>query len=113
MTFFVRMNKQIANDLTRLRSSLWVPYVRARRIIRIASDDYLVKAHFLKLDSSHVQYVMDCMKDNTTHVSNIKKYLLAALYNASSTINRYYSSMVSHDLYGGGNRWHEKYDAPM
>ena len=54
----------------------------------------------MKLDSSHVQYVMDCMKDNTTYVRNIKKYLLAALYNAPTTINSYYSSLVQHDMYG-------------
>ena len=82
----------------------------ARRTIRIAGDDYpaeVVKARFLKLDSSHVQYVMDCMKDNTTYVRNIKKYLLAALYNAPFTINSYYSSLVSHDLYGDGKRGRE------
>ena len=58
----------------------------------------------MKLDSSHVQYVMDCMKDNTTYVRNIKKYLLAALYNAPTTINSYYSSLVQHDMYGDGQR---------
>ena len=82
----------------------------SRRTIRIAGDDYpaeVVKARFLKLDSSHIQYVMDCMKDNTTYVRNIKKYLLAALYNAPSTINSYYSSLVSHDLYGDGKRGRE------
>ena len=53
------------------------------------------------MDSSHVQYVMDCMKDNTTYVRNIKKYLLAALYNAPLTISNYYSSLVSHDMATG------------
>ena len=48
--------------------------------------------------------VMDCMKDNTTYVRNIKKYLLAALYNAPTTINSYYSSLVQHDMYGDGQR---------
>ena len=79
----------------------------ARKTIRIAGDDYpaeVVKSRFLKLDSSHVQYVIDCMKNNTTYVRNIKKYLLAALYNAPATINNYYSSLVQHDLYGGGER---------
>ena len=74
----------------------------ARKVIRIAGDDYpaeVVKSRFMKLDSSHVQYVMDCMKDNTTYVRNIKKYLLAALYNAPTTINSYYSSLVQHDMY--------------
>ena len=51
-----------------------------------------------------VKYVMDCMKDNTTYVRNIKKYLLAALYNAPTTINSYYSSLVQHDMYGDGQR---------
>ena len=79
----------------------------ARKTIRVAGDDYpaeVVKSRFLKLDSSHVQYVMDCMKQNTTYVRNIKKYLLAALYNAPATINNYYSSLVQHDLYGSGER---------
>ena len=79
----------------------------ARKTIRIAGDDYpaeVVESRFMKLDSSHVRYVMDCMRDNTTYVRNIKKYLLAALYNAPSTISNYYSSLVQHDMYGDGKR---------
>ena len=79
----------------------------ARKTIRVAGDDYpaeVVKPRFMKLDSSHVQYVMDCMRDNTTYVHNIKKYLLAALYNAPVTIGNYYSSLVQHDMYGDGQR---------
>lgn len=79
----------------------------ARKTIRVAGDDYpaeVVKSLFMKLDSSHVQYVMDCMRENTTYVRNIKKYLLAALYNAPATINSYYSSLVQHDMYGDGQR---------
>ena len=73
----------------------------ARKTIRIAGDDFpaeVVKSRFMKLNSSHVEYVMDCMKDNTTYVRNIKKYLLAALYNAPLTISNYYSSLVNHDM---------------
>ena len=79
----------------------------ARKTVRIAGDDYpaeVVKSRFMKLDSSHVQYVMGCMRENTTYVRNIKKYLLAALYNAPVTISNYYSSLVQHDLYGDGQR---------
>ena len=75
--------------------------------IRIAGDDYpaeVVKSRFLKLDSSHIEYVLERMRENTTYVRNIKKYLLAALYNAPATIGSYYTSLVSHDLYGGGDR---------
>ena len=78
-----------------------------RETIRIAGDDYpaeVVKSQFLKLDSSHIEYVLDRMRENTTYVRNIKKYLLAALYNAPATIDSYYTSLVSHDMYGGGDR---------
>ena len=74
-----------------------------REYIRIASDDRprdVVKSRFMKLDSSHIQYVLDCLKENTTDVRNIKQYLLAALYNAPGTISSYYSAKVNHDLYG-------------
>ena len=78
-----------------------------REMIRIAGDDYpaeVVKSRFLKLDSSHIEYVLDRMRENTTYVRNIKKYLLAALYNAPATIDSYYASLVNHDLYGSGER---------
>ena len=79
----------------------------ARKTIRIAGDDYpaeVVKSRFMKLDSSHIEYVLSSMQENTTYVRNIKKYLLAALYNAPSTISSYYTSLVNHDLYGSGER---------
>ena len=78
-----------------------------REMIRVAGDDYpaeVVKSRFLKLNSSHIEYVLDRMRENTTYVRNIKKYLLAALYNAPVTMDSYYTSLVSHDLYGSGDR---------
>ena len=78
-----------------------------REMIRIAGDDYpaeVVKSRFLKLNSSHIEYVLDRMQENTTYVRNIKKYLLAALYNAPATIDSYYASLVNHDLYGSRER---------
>ena len=67
----------------------------------IASNEYpveLVKGKFLKLNSSHIQYVMDCLKETTSKVRNIKKYLLAALFNAPSTMKSYYQQEVNHDF---------------
>ena len=78
-----------------------------REMIRIAGDDYpaeVVKSRFLKIGSSHIEYVLERMRENTTYVRNIKKYLLAALYNAPVTMDSYYTSLVSHDLYGSGDR---------
>lgn len=76
-----------------------------RRTIRIAGEDYpynLVKSKFLKLNSSHLQYVISCMQHNTTKVANIKAYLITALYNAPNTISHYYTAEVNHDMYGVG-----------
>ena len=75
-----------------------------RRMIRIAGDDYpaeLVKSKFMKLNSSHIRFVLDCMRQNTTKIRNIKKYLLAVLFNAPNTIDSYYTALVNHDMYGG------------
>lgn len=74
-----------------------------REYIRIAGDDKpreVVKSRFMKLDSNHIRYVMNCMKDNTTDVRNIKQYLLAALYNSPLTISSYYQAKVNHDFHG-------------
>ena len=73
------------------------------KTIRIAGEEYpysLVKSKFLKLNSSHLQYVIGCMEKNTTKVANIKAYLITALYNAPNTISHYYNSEVMHDMYG-------------
>ena len=60
----------------------------------------LVKKKFLMLTYSHIEYVLHCMSGNTTKVKNIKKYLLAALFNAPSTMNGYYQAEVNHDMPG-------------
>ena len=76
----------------------------ARKTLRIAGDDYpaeLVKSKFLKLTSSHIEFVLDCMKQNTTKVRNIKQYLRAVLFNAPSTIDNYYTALVAHDMAAG------------
>lgn len=76
-----------------------------KKFVRIGGENYpysLVKSKFLKLTSSHLQYVIGCMRSNTTKVSNIRAYLITALYNAPNTIGHYYNSAVMHDLYGVG-----------
>jgi len=76
-----------------------------RDYIRIVSDQMpreVVKSRLMKLNASHIRYVMDCLKENTTDVRNMKQYLLATLYNAPSTISPYYQAKVNHDFYGSG-----------
>ena len=77
-----------------------------RKMIRIAGDDkpvQVVKAQFLKLDSMHLQYVLECMKNTATDVRNIKQYLLATIYNAPNTMTSYFRAKVNHDMAGGDN----------
>ena len=74
-----------------------------RPYIRIAGDDFpreIVRSRFLKINSSHLEYVFGCIDNNTTKVGNIKAYLLTALYNAPATMDSYYRAEVNHDLYG-------------
>ena len=61
----------------------------------------VVKSQMLKLRSEHIEYVIDCIKKNTTEVRNIKAYMLKCIYSAPQTITHYYTSKVNHDLYGG------------
>lgn len=72
-----------------------------RQIIRIGGDDRLVevvKSRFMKLDSEHIRYVLDCFKENTTKIRNIRQYMLATLYNAPTTIGSYFDALVRHDM---------------
>jgi len=72
-----------------------------RESIRIAGDDKsieCVKERLMSLNGCHVQYVLECLKNNTTDVRNVKQYILAALYNAPTTIDSYYAAKVAHDM---------------
>lgn len=74
-----------------------------RKSIKISGVDYphnLVKAKFLKLNDSHLLYVIECMQRTTTEIGNIKAYMITALYNASSTMSHFYQQQAQHDLYG-------------
>ena len=74
-----------------------------RSQIRVAGNDYpaeVVRSKLLKLNSEHIRFVMDCLKQNTTRIRNIRQYLLAALFNAPSTMNSYYTALVAHDMAG-------------
>ena len=76
-----------------------------RKTTRIAGADFpheVVPSRFLKLDSSHIEFVMDCLHKNTTEVRNIKQYLLTVLFNAPSTMSNSYTAQVNHDMNAGG-----------
>ena len=73
--------------------------IRSR--IRVAGNDYpaeVVRAKLLKLNGEHIRFVMDCLKQNTTRIRNIRQYLLTVLFNAPSTMSGYYTALVAHDM---------------
>ena len=76
-----------------------------RKTTRIAGADFpheVVRSRFLKLDSSHIEFVMECLHKNTTQVRNIKQYLLTVLFNAPTTMSNSYTSQVNHDMNASG-----------
>ena len=98
-------------DLRRLaiRHPEDVPLARSKRLRHLRLSRHLrielmpqqvVKSRFLKLNSSHIEYVLEAMNKNPSDIRNIRAYLLTALYNASLTIDNYYSALVNHDFYG-------------
>ena len=60
-----------------------------------------VQQRFDQLTSTHIEKVMDGIRENTTRVRNARAYLLAALFNAPSTTDNHYTMQVNHDLYSG------------
>ena len=71
--------------------------------IRINGEDMpqqVVKSRFLKLDSSHIEYVFHAMKECPSNIRNIRAYLLTTLYNAPATMDNFYSAKVNHDFNG-------------
>ena len=102
--FLLRENSLDKDRIDEIVDLMLETVCTARKTIRIAGDDYpaeLVKAKFMKLDSEHIRFVLDCMRENTTKVRNIKQYLRAVLFNAPSTIGNYYTSLVAHDMATG------------
>ncbi len=72
------------------------------RIAGVERPAIVVRERFLKLEYSHIAYVLGCLRGNTGKVGNIRSYLLTSLYNAALTIDNYYRAEVNHDLYGTG-----------
>ena len=72
-----------------------------RKLIRIAGDDKpaeVVLSRLKTLNADHIRFVLDCLAANTSPIRNMKQYLLAALFNAPTTIQLYYQNKVNHDL---------------
>ena len=93
------------DDLNEIIELLVETVCAKRKPTRISGADFphaIVRSRYLKLDSSHIEFVMDCLQKNTTQVRNMKQYLLAVLFNAPTTMSNHYTSLVNHDMHTGG-----------
>ena len=93
------------DDLNEIVELLVETVCARRKTTRISGADFpheIVRSRFLKLDSSHIEFVMECLRNNTTEIRNMKQYLLAVLFNAPTTISNHYTAQVNHDMYAGG-----------
>ena len=85
-----------------------------RPLIRIGAEERpaeIVRSRFMKLNAEHIRYVMDCFKENTTKIRNIRQYMLTTIYNAPTTIDTYYDALVRHDMSHGYVGRAEEYEA--
>ena len=102
---FVRDHPHDAGQLDEMVELMVEAICSRRKTLRVAGNDFpqaVVKSRLLKLESEHIRFVFDCLKENTTQVRNMKQYLLAVLYNAPTTMENHYAARVNHDLYHVG-----------
>ena len=93
--------EQVSDSLSFIVRIILNTVCSSRKLIRVAGDDKpkdIVKGVLLKLTREHIEYVLECMKANTTQIRNIRQCLLAALYNAPMTMNSYYKAQVNYDM---------------
>ena len=91
-------------ELDSIRELLIDVCTTTKPTIRVMGEDKpaeVVISRLKKLNSSHIGYVMDRLNDTTTKITNIRQYLLAALYNAPVTMDHYYTTLVHHDMVYG------------
>ena len=72
-----------------------------RKMLHIAGDDKpaeVVRSRFMKLNADHIKFVLKCLAENSSPIRNMKQYLLASLYNATTTMQLYYQNQTNHDL---------------
>lgn len=101
---FVRERPYDAGQLDEMVELMVETVCSKKKNLRVAGNNFpqaVVKSRLLKLDSEHIRFVFDCLRENTTQVRNMKQYLLTVLYNAPATIENHYTAQVNHDFYGG------------
>ncbi|HDV4123955.1 TPA: conjugal transfer protein [Enterococcus faecalis] len=61
----------------------------------------VVKERFRQLNSGHMDYLCEALKDNEHKIRNVRAFLLTAAYNAPSNMDAYYTALVNYDMKEG------------
>lgn len=99
--FLIQQNPEKKNVINELVSIIVDTVCCTKPTIRVNGEEKtseVVKSVFLKLNSSHIEYVIETMRNNSSDIHNIRKYLITALFNAPNTISNYWSARVNHDM---------------
>ena len=99
--FIIQQNPEKKEIILELIDIIVDTVCSTKPTIRVNGEDIphdIVKSTFLKLNSSHIEYVLDAMDNNVSDVRNIRSYLTTALYNSRLTLNSYWKSRVNHDM---------------
>ena len=99
--FLIQQNPEKKETILELIDIIVDTVCSTKPAIRVNGEDIphdIVKSVFLKLNSSHIEYVLDAMDNNISDVRNIRSYLITALYNSRLTLNSYWKSRVNHDM---------------
>ncbi|MGN1339884.1 MAG: DUF6017 domain-containing protein [Oscillospiraceae bacterium] len=99
----IEQNPDKADEINELMSIMVDVVCSTKPTIRVNGEDIphkIVKSTFLKLNSSHIEYILTAMSKNTSDVRNIRSYLITALYNAPATMNSFWGALVNHDMAG-------------
>ena len=69
--------------------------------IRINKQEYpheVVKSRFLKIDSSHIEYIDFALRSNSSDVRNIRAFLITTIYRSFETADNWFATKVKHDM---------------
>ena len=100
LMFDYKYDKDLIQGLYELILEVLLTEEKKIKVAGGLKNSELVKDRFMKLRMNHIQYVVECLKKNTTKVNNVKSYMLTALFNAPATINEYYNAKVNNEMYG-------------
>ena len=96
------MSQEILEEILELMVDVVCSNAMYIRVVKEDKPAEVVKSQFLKLNSEHIRFVIDCLEENTTKIRNMRQYLISTLYNAPLTMGNYYRSLVNHDMYRPG-----------